>query len=154
MNETEEEALATDIHQETMNEIMFHALDDAPEVIIMVDSNSQIIYANRIAPNIFGYTNSQLIGKHFVDLIPEHYREEYFKLRKAFWSGETAGDVFRAVVIIIPAPRKLPGEKIAQSEVTLESRTKAFTSGNGKRYAVALLRLVDPAILRQEALNG
>src|SRR5881296_964757 len=61
-------------------------LDAAPNAMIMVDSAGVISFANARAETVFGYSLSELIGRHIETLIPERFRDRHVGYRKGFLS--------------------------------------------------------------------
>src|SRR5213076_702645 len=61
-------------------------LDAAPNSMIMVDSAGVITFANASATTVFGYSLSELIGRHIETLIPERFRDRHVGDRKGFLS--------------------------------------------------------------------
>ena len=59
-------------------------LDAAPNAMIMVDSAGVITFANAPAATVFGYSLSELIGRHIETLIPERFRDRHVGYRKGF----------------------------------------------------------------------
>src|SRR6266480_7552002 len=57
-------------------------LDGAPNAMIMVDSAGVISFANAPAASVFGYSLSELIGRHIETLIPERFRDQHVSYRK------------------------------------------------------------------------
>jgi len=61
-------------------------LDAAPNAMIMVDSAAVITFANASATTVFGYSLSELIGRHIETLIPERFRDRHVGYRNGFLS--------------------------------------------------------------------
>ena len=61
-------------------------LDAAPNAMIMVDSAGVITFANASATTVFGYSLSELIGRHIETLIPERFRDRHVGYRNGFLS--------------------------------------------------------------------
>src|SRR6266480_283063 len=61
-------------------------LDAAPNAMIMVDSAGVISFASARAETVFGYSLSELIGRHIETLIPERFRDRHAGYRKGFLS--------------------------------------------------------------------
>src|SRR5690348_4648779 len=49
-------------------------LDAAPDAIVVVDSGGRIVFSNRQAETLFGYSRSELLGHGLDRLIPERFR--------------------------------------------------------------------------------
>lgn len=56
----------------------------APDAIIITDRNSNIVLANNQAITLFGYSMQELLGNTIDIIIPERFREAYYKYQKAF----------------------------------------------------------------------
>ena len=54
------------------------------EGIVMVDDKGKIVVANKIAEQIFGYTENELTGTVMENLLPERYRRHHVNHRKGF----------------------------------------------------------------------
>ncbi len=67
------------------SEARFKALfQGAPDAIIITDKNSRVLLVNNQAITLFGYSMEELIGNSIDIVIPERYREAYYKYQKAF----------------------------------------------------------------------
>jgi diguanylate cyclase (GGDEF)-like protein/PAS domain S-box-containing protein len=67
------------------SEARFKALfQGAPDAIIITDKNSRVVLVNNQAITLFGYSMDELLGNSIDVLIPERYREAYYKYQKAF----------------------------------------------------------------------
>jgi diguanylate cyclase (GGDEF)-like protein/PAS domain S-box-containing protein len=67
------------------SEARFKALfQGAPDAIIITDKNSRVVLANNQAITLFGYSMEELMGNAIDIVIPERYREAYYKYQKAF----------------------------------------------------------------------
>src|SRR5438094_4686383 len=76
-----------DITERKLAEEKFQlVLDAAPNAMIMVDSAGVITFANASATTVFGYSLSELIGRHIETLIPERFRDRHVGDRKGFLS--------------------------------------------------------------------
>src|SRR5438876_6797321 len=76
-----------DITERKLAEEKFRlVLDAAPNAMIMVDSAGVINFANAPAATVFGYSLSELIGRHIETLIPKRLRDRHAGYRKGFLS--------------------------------------------------------------------
>ncbi len=67
------------------SEARFKALfQGAPDAIIITDKNSRVVLVNNQAITLFGYSMDELMGNTVDILIPERFREAYYKYQKAF----------------------------------------------------------------------
>ncbi len=79
--------VSRDITERKLAEEKFRlVLDAAPNAMIMVDSAGVITFANASATTVFGYSLSELIGRHIETLIPERFRDRHVGDRKGFLS--------------------------------------------------------------------
>ena len=80
-----------DITERKLAEEKFRlVLDAAPNAMIMVDSAGMINFANGPAATVFGYSLSELIGRHIETLIPERFRDRHAGYRKGFLSESSS----------------------------------------------------------------
>lgn len=67
------------------SEARFKALfQGAPDAIVITDKNSRIVLVNNQTITLFGYSIDELMGNSIDIVIPERYREAYYKYQKAF----------------------------------------------------------------------
>lgn len=67
------------------SEARFKALfQGAPDAIIITDKNSRIVLVNNQTITLFGYSMDDLMGNSIDIVIPERFREAYYKYQKAF----------------------------------------------------------------------
>jgi PAS domain S-box-containing protein len=114
------------------SETRFRTLaETASDAIITIDADSNIIYVNRAAENIFGYTVSEMLGQDLTMLMPEYLRhvhraglERYVKTGKKHigWSAV-----------------ELPGLHKDGREIPLELSFGEF-SRDGQRYFTGIAR--------------
>ena len=98
-------------------------LDAAPNAMIMVDSAGVITFANASATTVFGYSLSELIGRHIETLIPERFRDRHAGYRKGFLSQPSS----RAM----GAGRDLFGRRKDGSEFPVEVGLNPIHTGQG-----------------------
>src|SRR6266516_2271310 len=98
-------------------------LDAAPNAMIMVDSAGVITFTNASATTVFGYSLSELIGRHIETLIPERFRDRHVGDRKGFLSEPSS----RAM----GAGRDLFGRRKDGSEFPVEVGLNPIHTGQG-----------------------
>src|SRR6266516_4110191 len=113
-----------DITERKLAEEKFQlVLDAAPNAMIMVDSAGVITFANASATTVFGYSLSELIGRHIETLIPERFRDRHVGDRKGFLSEPSS----RAM----GAGRDLFGRRKDGSEFPVEVGLNPIHTGQG-----------------------
>ena len=130
---------------ETARARAFVALADAiPDGVIVLDTGSQIQYANAAVERILGYDPAALVGSSKLTIIPEHLREAHVEgLRRYLESGERNVDWDYS---------ELPGQHKDGHEVPLGISLGQFTFG-GEPYFVGLFRDVSERKAREQALE-
>lgn len=63
------------------------AFDCIPEVLLLVDSRGQILFANPHVEELFGYQALELVGRNVDMLIAEPFRERYARAQHALLEG-------------------------------------------------------------------
>src|SRR6266542_462558 len=116
--------VSRDITERKLAEEKFRlVLDAAPNAMIMVDSAGVITFANASATTVFGYSLSELIGRHIETLIPERFRDRHVGDRKGFLSEPSS----RAM----GAGRDLFGRRKDGSEFPVEVGLNPIHTGQG-----------------------
>src|SRR6266496_3411529 len=116
--------VSRDITERKRGEEKFQlVLDAAPNAMIMVDSAGAINFANASATTVFGYSLSELIGRHIETLVPERFRDRHVGDRKGFLSEPSS----RAM----GAGRDLFGRRKDGSEFPVEVGLNPIHTGQG-----------------------
>ena len=96
-----------DITEKVANEkwmhILYMAIENSPDWMIVTDNLGNITYANKGVEDISGYKKDELIGKKPSIFKPELLDPEFYK---TFWNTINAGEVFKGILI----NRKKTGE--------------------------------------------
>ena len=87
-------------------------LDAAPNAMIMVNKDGQIILMNKRVESLFGYTRDELIGQTVEILVPERFRSHHTEYRHGYFCD--------AKVRPMGAGRELFGRRKDGSEVPVE----------------------------------
>ncbi|MGE5478648.1 MAG: EAL domain-containing protein [Bacteroidales bacterium] len=66
-------------------------LDTAPEAMLVIDADGQIVRANLHAHSIFGYAAGELLGQEIEILLPDHFRDEHRRIRRRFMALQPQG---------------------------------------------------------------
>ncbi len=73
-----------DLSERKAAERRLEVVESAPDGILLVDADGRIVHANPRAASLFGYSRDELIGRRYVELVPEHLWEEHAALRAAY----------------------------------------------------------------------
>ncbi|WP_394739860.1 PAS domain-containing sensor histidine kinase [Natronococcus roseus] len=124
----------------------FEALADAlPDGIIVLDTNSEIRYANPAVERILGYDPEALVGASKVEIIPSRLRQRHLDaLQRYLETGERNLDWTYV---------ELPGQHSDGHEIPLGVSLNDFFH-DGDRYFVGLFRDVSPRKEAEEALTA
>jgi diguanylate cyclase (GGDEF)-like protein/PAS domain S-box-containing protein len=138
------------------SEARFKALfQGAPDAIIITDKNSRIILVNNQTITLFGFPMDELMGNSIEIVIPDRYREAYYKYQKAFIDEiETRPGISLPLNGIRKNQREIPIE-IALSPVKIPSGvifTNIIRDLTIRKEAEEQLRLQSVAL--ESAANG
>jgi diguanylate cyclase (GGDEF)-like protein/PAS domain S-box-containing protein len=138
------------------SEARFKALfQGAPDAIIITDKNNRILLANNQAITLFGYAREELADNSLDLVIPERYREAYYKYQKAFIDEiDTRPGISLPLYGLRKNRREVPIE-IALSPVKIPSGvifTNIIRDLTIRREAEEQLRLQSVAL--ESAANG
>ncbi|AEH37591.1 PAS domain-containing sensor histidine kinase [Halopiger xanaduensis] len=123
----------------------FQALAEAlPDGIIVLDTNSDIQYANPAIERILGYTPDELVGSSKVNIIPPRLRQTHLDALQRYL--ETGERHLNWTYV------ELPGQHKAGHEVPLAVSLNDFTY-DGDRYFVGLFRDISPRKAAEQALT-
>ncbi|RKD97430.1 PAS domain-containing sensor histidine kinase [Halopiger aswanensis] len=123
----------------------FQALAEAlPDGIIVLDTNSDIQYANPAVERILGYTPDELVGSSKVNIIPPRLRQTHLDALQRYL--ETGERHLNWTYV------ELPGQHKAGHEVPLAVSLNDFTY-DGDRYFVGLFRDISPRKAAEQALT-
>jgi len=80
-----------DITERKVSQERFRLLvESAPDAMVVVDGNGQIVLVNAQAERLFGYLREEMLGRSVELLVPEGSRAQHAKDRKAFAAGREA----------------------------------------------------------------
>ncbi|WP_440767393.1 PAS domain-containing sensor histidine kinase [Natronorubrum sp. DTA7] len=124
----------------------FQALAGAlPDGIIVLDTNSEIQYANPAVERILGYSADELLGSSKVNIIPPRLRQRHLDALQRYL--ETGERNLNWTYV------ELPGQHKAGHEVPLGVSLNDFTY-DGDRYFVGLFRDISPRKEAEETLTA
>ncbi|WP_025209507.1 EAL domain-containing protein [Hippea sp. KM1] len=83
------------LHEEMFHKMILTALDWGFDFIVVLDKNFNIIYSNKTAENLSGYTKEELIGQHHSIFSTKNDDREY---TKRFYESLSKGKPFSGVL--------------------------------------------------------
>jgi PAS domain S-box-containing protein len=66
-------------------------VEAAPNAMVMINPDSEIVLVNSLTEQLFGYTRSELLGAPIEMLVPERLRARHSQLRQQFLADKTSG---------------------------------------------------------------
>src|SRR5579863_3310470 len=66
------------------------AIEAAPTGMLLMDVDGRVVFVNAQVEKLFGYSRSELLGRHVEMLVPERYRVQHPKHRKEFFKTPNA----------------------------------------------------------------
>lgn len=83
--------ISTDITDRKRADEQFRmVVEAAPNAMLMVDPQGEIVLTNRQAETLFGYTHQELMGMRIEALIPDRFRKMHQALRSGYFASPTA----------------------------------------------------------------
>jgi diguanylate cyclase (GGDEF)-like protein/PAS domain S-box-containing protein len=117
-------------HREYRSPAWQAALDAAPDAMILVHENGEILLVNRQATALFGYTPQELIGQSVELLVPDQYRHQH-AAHRAHYLGRKTLDSYCAY-------RDLRGRRKDGSEFLCEITLNPMRADEGTIVLAAL----------------
>ncbi len=105
--------------------------ETASDAIITIDPNSTILFVNRAAERIFGYSTEEMVGASLTMLMPEYLRHLHREGLKNYMATGHKHISWNAV--------ELPGLHKSGNEITLELSFSEFNK-NGERFFTGIAR--------------
>ncbi len=105
--------------------------DFISDALISIDINSNIVYVNKAAETLFGWTQSELLSMKLTELMPEEYRSRHLSsLNKYLVSGEKSLN-WNSIELV--------GLKKDNSIFSIETSFSEYRKG-GERFFLGLIR--------------
>jgi PAS domain S-box-containing protein len=109
-------------------------LDNAPDAMVIVNKDGEIMYVNNQSKTLFGYSQDEMIGNNVDILLPENFRGNHTKYRQAYQ--------------VDPQPRamgngnrnKLIGLRKNGTEFPVEISLSPITTDDGTVYISSTIR--------------
>jgi len=105
--------------------------DTASDAIITIDEESTMLFVNRAAEKIFGYSHAELLGQSLTMLMPDYLRHVHSAALRRYVETDQRHMSWEAVA--------LPGLHKSGREIPLELSFDEFTE-NGRRFFTGIAR--------------
>jgi PAS domain S-box-containing protein len=120
-------------------------LEAAPDAIIEIEREGQIVLLNKAAEQLFGYTREELLGKPLETLIPSDAQAAHQAHRNKYWASPTTRPMGTGL--------KLEGQRKDGSRVPVEISLSPVQFEEGFRVS-AIIRDVSERRLAEEQLRS
>jgi PAS domain S-box-containing protein len=128
------------------SEIPLNVLAEAAaDGVILIDDESTILFVNPAAGQIFGYQESEIVGKNLTSLMPEHLRQIHLTALKRYISTGERHISWRSV--------ELTGRHKSGREFPIEVSFTEHAS-QGKRFFTGFVRDITDRKRAEEALQA
>lgn len=77
------------LNEKRSSKVLNEIINSCPQGILIVNHMGEMVFANKLIPNLFGFDPSDLIGKNVETLIPNDHRERHVNLRKLYLKSPT-----------------------------------------------------------------
>ncbi|MBF0296944.1 MAG: PAS domain S-box protein, partial [Magnetococcales bacterium] len=114
------------------------------DAIIAADGEQNIVFWNRGAEELFGYTRQEIIGARLDKLIPPRYKDAH---RAGFERFQARGDA-----ALLGKTTELTGLRKNGEEFPLEMSLNSWTNADGSRFFSAVIRDITERKSTEEAL--
>ena len=129
-----------------MSEERFRVVaESAPDAIISIDSYGKIVFWNRVAERIFGYSVEEAIGKLLTMIMPERVRQVH---QDSIWQFLSTGQSS-----VIDKTIEMVGLRRDGIEFPLE-RSLAHWQSNGETFFTAIIRDISERKQAEQALRN
>ena len=119
----------------TPPELARHALDAAPDAMIIIDASGLIRFADRQVSALFGYPHDEIIGQSVEHLMPERFRSRHVGHRMRY--------VDSVRLRPMGAGLELLGRRSDGSEFPVEISLSSIEDGNHVLVAAAIRDVTD-----------
>lgn len=119
--------------------------ESATDAIILGDDEGKIIFWNKAAQDIFGYTAAEVLGRSAAILIPERFREAFSAGVERWRRTKKAGFAEKRVVH--------PGLRKDGSEFPAEISYSSWEE-EGRQFSAAIIRDLTERVRTEEALKS
>jgi PAS domain S-box-containing protein len=127
-------------------------MESAPDAMVILDDEGSIVFANVRAEELFGYSQSEMIGQDVATLLPSEFRERLLAQRMDFVSDAKAPDLGAGVDLI--ARRADGTEFLAEISLSpLQTDTGLLISTSIRDISKQLLRQLEQALVPRMKLD-
>lgn len=79
-----DESILGAMEPQRLLELFYAMLESAPDALIVIDTDGQIVFANDQTSRLFGYSPGALLGQRVEVLVPQRFREDHPKHRDRY----------------------------------------------------------------------
>jgi PAS domain S-box-containing protein len=118
--------------------------ESIPDGMVTIDSQGKVVFWNRAAEKMFGYTADEVIGKPITRIMPERLQDTHISSLKSITSGGKLRIISKTVEVI--------GLRKNKSEFPLELSMAKWKTGEGV-FFTAVIRDISERKQAEEALR-
>ncbi|MDX1666289.1 MAG: sigma 54-interacting transcriptional regulator, partial [Saprospiraceae bacterium] len=115
-------------------------VDTASDMILWLDKEGSVVYANQVACQLLGYDKKEIQGLKFFDLLPNMTQKQFSYFWKKLRSEKKITQEYRL-------------DKADESTIEVESKIH-FIEYEGRQYGCAFLRDISERKRREKQLKG
>lgn len=128
--------MMTDLTTPLPDALFASLVELAPDALLVVDKNGAIVFANRMAEQLFGYAASELRGSPIERLIPERIRSLHVEHRTGFMAHPRMREMGAAAIDLVAMRRD-------GNEFPVEIRLSPVAAGDHRLVAAAVRDVTD-----------
>lgn len=128
--------MTTDLTTPLPDALFASLVEFAPDALLVVDTDGAIVFANRMAEQLFGYAASELRGSPIERLIPERIRSLHVEHRIRFMEHPRTREMGAAAIDLVAVRRD-------GNEFPVEIRLSSVATGDHRLVAAAVRDVTD-----------
>lgn len=120
-------------------------VENSNDIIYTITLSGYFVYVNPVAERITGFTQAQLVGKHYLNLVKPDFHEEIETLYKKQFLDKTPGTYFEFPIIIQDGSTKWVGQN-----VQLMFKDDKYTGFQASARDITDRKLAEEALMRSK----